>query len=298
MITANTTKLERVRSWFEKPNKYLNPRQFDIRIRRETVEDFVHQSTFEKALDIGCGDGSISLPLLHQIAKLTLLDLSTNMLSLAGRNVPSDYSEKVELINTGFLEAKLKDHAFDLIFCIGVLAHVDSPEDVIAEIARIARPGATIILEFTDSFHFWSLPIIVYQNLLKLRRPAPYPLNRLRGKSVFQLCARTGLELRRVYRYSHPPIGTGLFAGHDKQYGMTRLVFGRPQRNKNRWMGNQFICLFRRARRQPGTPMNRADKAIRVKSREFVNLSLAPVKSSKFGDSPQNVLRPGADMLR
>ena len=62
--------------------------------------------------------------------------------------------------------ANLEPESFDLVLCIGVLAHVDSPATVIAEIERIAKPGASVILEFTDSFHSWSVPVVVYQRLL------------------------------------------------------------------------------------------------------------------------------------
>jgi ubiquinone/menaquinone biosynthesis C-methylase UbiE len=247
MTTVTASKLGNVRSWFEVPRKYLDPRQFDIRIRTETVKAFVDHSTFDHALDIGCGNGSISLPLLERIRKLTLLDVSTNMLSVASGNIPTDLSEKVELINTDLIGARLESETFDLVLCVGVLAHVDSPADVIAEVTRIARPGATIILEFTDSYHYWSVPVILYQNLLKLRRPAPYALNRLGRKSIFQLCRENRLELRQLYRYGLPPIGTSVFASQDAMYGMTRYLFGPSDRNRNCWMGNQFICLFQKS---------------------------------------------------
>jgi ubiquinone/menaquinone biosynthesis C-methylase UbiE len=246
MTIAATSKLNSVRTWFDAPNKYLDPRQFDIRIRKDVVREFLGIENFKRAIDIGCGDGSISLTAMDRIAKLTLLDISANMLAVAGRNVPENASERVELTNGGFPDLSLQSGEFDLVFCIGVLAHVDSPGHVIAEIARIAQSGAKVILEFTDSFHPWSVPIIVYQNLLKLRRPAPYSLNRLGRRSILRLCRAQGLEPCRLYRYSHPPIGTGCFVGQDSLFAMTRRVFGSPVKNRNRWMGNQFIYLLQK----------------------------------------------------
>jgi ubiquinone/menaquinone biosynthesis C-methylase UbiE len=246
MKTATATKLGSVRSWFDATSKYLDSRRFDIKIRTETVLEFVGKSTFNRALDIGCGDGSISLPLLERVNKLSLLDISSNMLSVASGNIPIYYSGKVDLIGSDVLSANLGSNDFDLVLCIGVLAHVDSPTDVIAEVARVTRPGGKIILEFTDSYHFWSVPVIIYQNLLKLRRPAPYALNRLATASVMRLCRNNGLELLRTFRYSHPPIGTGVFAGQDEMYRMTRYVFGPSKQNRNCWMGNQFMCLLQK----------------------------------------------------
>ena len=62
------------------------------------------------------------------------------------------------------------------ICCLAVLAHVDSPAALIAKAVELAKPGAWIILEFTDSFHFWGVPVVVYQKLLRpsAQRPQPY----------------------------------------------------------------------------------------------------------------------------
>ena len=236
-----TSKKGQVRSWFENPDKYLRRRQFDIRIRTETVEELTKNLAFERVLDIGCGDGSISLPLLQRSKKLTLLDLSTNMLAIARNAIPTERADDVELINSGFLESRLETESFDLILCIGVLAHVGSPVAVVSEIARIAKPGACIILEFTDSSHFWGVPGILYQKMLDLVRPASYTLNRLNNRYVMQLCGENGLRPTALYRYGLPPPGTHKIARQDLMYQVTRYLFGASDRNRNGWMGNEFL---------------------------------------------------------
>src|SRR5580700_3501046 len=123
--SAMTSKLEQVKSLFEIPDKYLCPRQYDIQIRVETVQQFTENLTVDRVLDIGCGDGSLSLPLLPRCKQLTLLDLSSKMLDLARGKIPADRSRDVELINGGFLGSNLPSQSFDLILCVGVLAHVD-----------------------------------------------------------------------------------------------------------------------------------------------------------------------------
>lgn len=242
-----TSKTERVKSLFEETHKYLGPRQFDIQIRVETVQYFTQDMAIDRVLDIGCGDGSLSLPLLRRCTHLTMLDLSSNMLDLARRRIPFDRSNDVKLINGSFLESNLSPRSFDLIICVGVLAHVDSPGAVLAEISRLARPGATIILEFTDSYHLWAAPVVAYHKLLKLVRPEPYPLNRLRHRQVIQLCEHNGLMASALYRYGLPPLGTSKIAGQDQMYRITRYLFGRSDRNRNSWMGNEFIYRLQRA---------------------------------------------------
>jgi 2-polyprenyl-3-methyl-5-hydroxy-6-metoxy-1,4-benzoquinol methylase len=235
------SKTEQVKALFETPQKYLDPRQYDIRIRVETVEQFTQGLEFENILDIGCGDGSISLPLLPRCKKLTLLDLSRNMLNLASKRIPSDRLHDIEMIDGDFLTFNLEPKSFDLIFCIGVLAHVDSPAAVIEKVSKLAKPGAWVILEFTDSFHFWGVPVVLYQNLLKLLRPAPYKLNRLRRLDILNLCRHSELEILELYRYGLPPLGSHKFLSQEGMYGLTRNLFGSSKHNRKRWMGNQFI---------------------------------------------------------
>jgi ubiquinone/menaquinone biosynthesis C-methylase UbiE len=236
-----TSKSGQVRSWFESPDKYLRRRHYDIRIRTETVQEFTKDLAFDRVLDIGCGDGSISLPLLQRSKKITLLDLSTNMLAIARNAIPAERADDVELVNAGFLESRLETESFDLILCIGVLAHVDSPGAVVAEIARTAKRGACIILEFTDSFHLWGVPNILYQKMLGFLRADPWPLNRLKSRYVMRLCRENGLNPTALYRYGLPPPGTEKIASQDLMYQVTRYLFGASDRNRNGWIGNEFI---------------------------------------------------------
>jgi len=238
------SKIGHVKSWFESPDKYLKRRQFDIRIRIETVQQFTKNVNFDRVLDIGCGDGSISLPLLPRSKKITLLDVSTNMLAIARDRIPVDRVDDVEIINESFLNSNLEPESFDLILCLGVLAHVDSPAAIVAEIARVAKRRSCVILEFTDLSHFWGLPDIAYQKILRLVRPSTYALNRLNNRGVMQLCRENGLRPTALFRYGLPPPGAHKLVGQDQMYQITRYLFGASGRNRNGWMGNEFVyCL-------------------------------------------------------
>jgi ubiquinone/menaquinone biosynthesis C-methylase UbiE len=242
-----TAKAERVKSLFDVTEKYLNPRQFDIRIRTETIQEFTNSLAFDRVLDVGCGNGAISLPILPRCRQLTLLDLSNKMLNLARQGVPPERVGDVDFVEGNFLEADLQPASFDLVLCIGVLAHVDSVQAAIAKVSQLVKPGGWVVLEFTDSFHFWGLQVVIYQKLLKLLRPEPYALNRLRRRQVMGICRENGLITSALYRYGLPPIGLSNLADQGQRYKMVRTLFGPSAKNRNAWMGNQFICRLQRA---------------------------------------------------
>jgi 2-polyprenyl-3-methyl-5-hydroxy-6-metoxy-1,4-benzoquinol methylase len=241
-----TTKSEQARLFFEAPERYLDKREFDIRIRAETVQEFTNGKAFDRILDIGCGNGSISLPLLTPQRRLTLLDISSNMLTTARGKIPPDLMNNVELVNEGFLTAPLEPGTYDLVLCIGVLAHVDSPADVIARIAQVLKPGGCAILEFTDSYHFMGRAVVLYHRLLNLFRPATYSLNHICQREIVQTCCNYELKASAFYRYCLPPPGSHRLFDQETLYRVTRTVFGPLNHNRSKWLGNEFIYRLER----------------------------------------------------
>src|SRR5579863_9270615 len=127
--TAIISKSASVKAVFEEPvRSYLERRRHDITIRSETVSSMMEGFEYHSLLDIGCGDGSISLPLLNQGVRMLLLDFSSSMLSLATSRVPPELEANVEIRNGDFMKEPLLPASYDIVLCLGLLAHVDSPE--------------------------------------------------------------------------------------------------------------------------------------------------------------------------
>src|SRR3979409_1657726 len=120
-------RVEQVRSVFDRRENYLDKRQLDIRLRTETAARLVEGKEYSNILDIGCGDGSISVPLLNARSRLTLLDISDAMLSRARSRVPTELISRATFVNQDFMEVPFEEKTFDLLICVGVLAHVASP---------------------------------------------------------------------------------------------------------------------------------------------------------------------------
>jgi ubiquinone/menaquinone biosynthesis C-methylase UbiE len=78
----------------------------------ETVDRVVQGKQYSEILDIGCGDGSISVPLLNSNCRLTLLDVSPGMLSIARSRVPEELSSRVKFVNQDFMQVPFEKKLF------------------------------------------------------------------------------------------------------------------------------------------------------------------------------------------
>ena len=137
-----------VREFFSDPQRYLRL-DFGIRVRARLVREMLGTVEGLRVLDIGCGDGSISLQFAGEARQITLVDMSPEMLAEAEKHVPSEYRDRVELINSS-LDGFTPREAYGVVLCIGVLAHVPSADAALRKIADCLEPGGRAIVQLTD----------------------------------------------------------------------------------------------------------------------------------------------------
>jgi SAM-dependent methyltransferase len=237
---------DRVRNVFENAPRYLKSRQVDIRFRIDTVREYASRNKFERGLDIGCGDGSISLQLVTDSTHFTLMDLSSNMVARAKANVPEQFTDRVEVRNENFASAEFDAQTFDLIMSVGVMAHVDSPDEFLQKIKSLLPPGGHLILEFTDAFHFVGRIGRFWGWLKELIAPATYATNKLSYAVVSQLLDRNKLKAISTFRYSRVPLpGFNVLVSHANEYKLMKAFFGSSAKNRNAWLGNEYIFLLK-----------------------------------------------------
>jgi SAM-dependent methyltransferase len=96
----------------------------------------------ERALDVGCGTGALSYALAPHVREVVGVDSSPDLLAAARERAPA---------NCTFLEGDAAAlpfgwGEFDLVGCVRVLHHVRRPELVVADLARVMRRGARLLL--------------------------------------------------------------------------------------------------------------------------------------------------------
>jgi len=95
-------------------------------------------------LDVGTGTGRIAELLAPRAAQVTALDKSPEMLRIARARLQHLPAERIDLVQGDFTALPQADARFDTVLFHQVLHYAQEPEKVLAEAARVARPGATI----------------------------------------------------------------------------------------------------------------------------------------------------------
>lgn len=106
------------------------------------VRELVQPSGEERALDAGCGAGALALALAPLVREVVGVDRVPELLEEARRRAP----ENATFVEGDVAALPLDSFSFDLSGSLRVLHHVPRPELVVAELARVTRPGGAILV--------------------------------------------------------------------------------------------------------------------------------------------------------
>lgn len=108
----------------------------------EQVQAFVQPQADERALDAGTGAGALALALAPSVAEVTGVDVEPELLARARERAPANAS----FVEGDATALPFPDALFDLAGTMRTLHHVRRPELVVAELARVVRPGGRVLV--------------------------------------------------------------------------------------------------------------------------------------------------------
>ncbi|MGH1440767.1 MAG: class I SAM-dependent methyltransferase [Cellvibrionaceae bacterium] len=94
----------------------------------------------KRALEIGCGRGSLSCYFSDAGYDCTLVDLSENVIDIA-KNIFDEHSLKANFLVGDANNLDIADNSFDVIYSIGLLEHFEDIETPLAEQIRVLDSG-------------------------------------------------------------------------------------------------------------------------------------------------------------
>ncbi len=135
--------------WAPAYDSYDNP---VVALDGPVVERLQGDVRGRRVVDIGCGTGRHALRLLGAGAEVTGVDFSVGMLgALRAKHPPSSLRLVEHDLTQGI---PLPDGAFDLVLCCLVMEHLPDLGQMVAEMGRIGRSGARIVV--TDLHPQWT----------------------------------------------------------------------------------------------------------------------------------------------
>jgi len=101
------------------------------------------------AVDAGTGDGGLLDVLAPAFERVVAVDRSEAQLDRARARVAARGYENVKLLKSELGAAELREHVgegADVVFASRLLHHAPRPVDLVKQLARLARPGAAIVV--------------------------------------------------------------------------------------------------------------------------------------------------------
>ncbi len=170
-------------------NMYDTHKRLDV-VYRELLTENIKGKTI---LDAGCGTGWFSQVAAGRGAKVTSMDVGSELLKQVAQKCHS------HRVVGDLMKMPFKAKSFDVVVSSEVIEHVTDPEKAISEMYRVLKPGGILILTTPNRFWYFSLMIA---NLLKVR---PYQglenwqswgeLKKILQRKKFQIVTMRGVHL-------------------------------------------------------------------------------------------------------
>ena len=234
-----------VKAFFEKTDVYLTY-NYNLRIRAETLGYFIRDLEFGQVLDMPCGTGDISAPFIHKFSHLTMMDFSENMIATAKKRVSDDQKSKVDFVHGDFYAHDFGESQYDMVMNIGILAHISNPSKFVEETMILVKPGGYLIMQNTDSDHWFAKLIHLYLGMRRAVGKDKYKLNKVSQKGLLSQISEGGFELKDSFKYNQSFLGLSRFFSNDLKYKLTRKYFGYAGANKNATSGSDATFIFQK----------------------------------------------------
>ena len=137
-----------------------------------------------QVLEIGCGAGFMAVALAQRGFRVQAIDSVESMVELARQHaMEADLADRPSVALGDIYALAFADESFDLVLAIGVLPWIGRIEPAVREMARVTKPGGSVILTTANQ-----------AGLTSLLDPRLNPLLSLPKRYIKNILARLGLR--------------------------------------------------------------------------------------------------------
>ena len=100
-----------------------------------------------KVLDLGCGDGTTAVPLVHLGAEVVGIDIAKNLVEAGNKRAAEAGLKRLKFQEGDACNLhEVSDHFFDLTLSVFGAMFAPKPFDVAREMVRVTKPGGRIVM--------------------------------------------------------------------------------------------------------------------------------------------------------
>jgi ubiquinone biosynthesis O-methyltransferase len=125
------------------------------RLERQLILELAGNVAGRQILDVGCGDGELTVELGKRGAKVVGIDVSADMIAAARARTKTHNADIAFQVATAE-HLPFSAGQFDVVTAITILCFVDDATPVFQEIARVLRPGGRLIIGELGRWSTWA----------------------------------------------------------------------------------------------------------------------------------------------
>lgn len=161
MSQAPTKARQRAERYLSESHEYVAPGEREKLIAdweekdeaaQRVVEDFTRRigdPRGTQVLDVGCGNGAFMIAFAKAGAAVSGIEVNETLTAIANEALAEAGISGTALTYDG-VTFPFPDRTFDFAFCASVLEHVSDPQKLLAETARVLKPGGKVYLAFPN----------------------------------------------------------------------------------------------------------------------------------------------------
>jgi ubiquinone/menaquinone biosynthesis C-methylase UbiE len=157
-----------------------------------------------RVLDCAAGTGEITCALLKsgRFNHASVVDVSATMLQSAKELITSQIKNaEVEFFQSDVFNFKPTDSRFDLILCLGLIAHTGRLDILLPHLKSMLTPGGRMILQTTLTDHFGTRILRTLSSRRELAQRG-YRISWFSKRDIMDACRNTGLQILEERRHS------------------------------------------------------------------------------------------------
>ncbi len=125
------------------------------RIERELILELLGDIADLDVLDVGCGDGDLSVTLWKRHAQVSGIDASQAMID-AARTRARGQNADIAFTRARAEQLPFPDSEFDVVVAVTILCFTEDAAGIFREMARVLRPGGRLVIGELGKWSTWA----------------------------------------------------------------------------------------------------------------------------------------------